>query len=381
MFISDRLQISTERQYTDEGFLIVPARISRIGIQEYTALEMGISDSEPNKMVRVLRPKEEVFKSESLSSFQNKPITNNHPPELVNAKNSKEYSVGHAGPEVLEDGMFVKTMLFVTDEEAIKNIESGKVELSNGYTADIDWTSGISEDGENFDAVQRNIKGNHVALVERGRAGTACRVADNLPTSGEKIIMAKITIDGVDFEVPDQAVQAVNKLQARLTDAEEKTKEDEEEMKKKEDEMEEAKKESEKTEDSLKSQLKDATSKIPNAKSLDKLVADRVAIVEDAKLVSPEIVWEGKDSADLMKEVVLSKRPNVQLDSQSDEYIRASFDIMVDQAKQDPQFAIDEALKTTLVDGKPVDNRSPSVIARDAAGERNRNKWKTGGAK
>ena len=238
MFLTDRLNITTEREYTDEGFLKVPARISRTGIQEYLAVEMGLTDKDPKDIVRVYRPEDEVFTDESLTSFANKPVTNNHPPELVNSRNSRQYSVGMSGPEVTRDGMFAKTVLHVTDEDAIKNIESGKVELSNGYTADIEWTPGVTPDGEQYDAIQRNIKGNHIAIVERGRAGPACRVADNLPTLGDEVTMAKITIDGVDFEVSDQAAQAVGKLQERLKDSEMETQETDEDLKKKEDEME-----------------------------------------------------------------------------------------------------------------------------------------------
>ena len=203
MFLHDRLTITSERTYSDEGFLRVPARISRIGIQEYLAAEMGLTDRDPTDIIRVYRPEEEVFSEDSLSSFSNKPVTNNHPPELVDAANFKKYSVGHSSNDVVRDGMFAATELTVMDLESIKDIESGKAELSNGYTSDIEWTEGISPEGEQYDAIQRNIKGNHIAIVERGRAGFACRVADNLPDKGAEANMAKVTIDGVDFEMPE----------------------------------------------------------------------------------------------------------------------------------------------------------------------------------
>ena len=122
MFLADRLNITTERLYTDEGFLKVPARISRTGIQEYLAIEMGLTDRDPNDIIRVYRPEEEVFSDESLSSFANKPVTNNHPPELVTSANARQYSVGMSGPEVTRDGMFVATVLHVTDQASIDDI-------------------------------------------------------------------------------------------------------------------------------------------------------------------------------------------------------------------------------------------------------------------
>lgn len=383
MFLADRLNITTEREYTDEGYLIVPSRISRIGIQEYLAIEMGLTDRDPTDIIKVYRPEEEVFRDESLSSFANKPVTNNHPPELVNSKNFRDYGVGFSGPEVTRDGMFAKTVLQVTDETAIKNIESGKVELSNGYTADIDWTPGVTPDGEQYDAVQRNIKGNHIAIVERGRAGPACRVADNLPNLGDEVTMAKITIDGVDFEVSDQAAQAVGKLQARLNDAEMEAKEKDEEMKAKDEEMKAKEKESKATNDALQAKLDDANSKIPTADSLDKLVTERTALVDAVRKVAPDMEWEGKDADTLRREVVAAKCPNVQMDSASTDYIKARFDMLVESVETNSQQQLDDAFSQQVKDnkGKDVDNRPADVIAREKMMADSQSAWKTKGAK
>ena len=380
MFLIDRLNLTTERTYTDEGFLVVPARISRTGIQEYLAVEMGLTDRDPGDIIKVYRPEEEVFSDLSLESFKNKPVTDNHPPELVNSKNSKVYTVGMSGHEVTRDGMFVKTVLHITDESAIKNVESGKVELSNGYTADIDWTPGVTPDGENYDAVQRNIKGNHIAIVERGRAGPACRVADNLPTSGDKVIMAKITIDGVDFEVSDQAAQAVGKLQAKLKDSEEKLQEKEDEFQEKEDEMEEQQKEAQKAQDSLQAQLDDAKSKIPTTDTLDKLASERAQLVDTVRKVCPDIEWKGKDAETLRREVVATKCPTVNMDSVSADYIAARFDMLVESVSTNSQQNLDEAFAQQVKDksGNDVDNRPAHVIAREKMMADSQNAWKKG---
>jgi len=381
MYLQDRLKITSERTYTDEGFLIVPARISRTGIQNYLAAEMGLTDRDPKDIIKVFRPAEEVFSEESLSSFTNKPITDNHPEELVNATNSKMLSVGHAGPEVTQDGDFATTVLYVTDAEAIAKIESGKVELSNGYVADIDWTPGISPEGDTYDAVQRNIKGNHIAIVERGRAGPSCRVADHLPTEGDKVVMANITIDGVDYEVPTQAAQAVGKLQAQLKDAEEETKKKDEELEKKEDEMEEKAEEAKKSEDSLKAELDDAKSKVPTTDSIDKLVEDRTGFIDTLLKISPDHDWKGKDTAALKGEVVAAKCPGVQMDSVSTDYIDARFDLLVESVDNNSQHQLDEAISkgVTNEDGKVVDNRPADVIARENFADESRNAWKKDG--
>lgn len=378
MFLQDRLNVSTKRVYTDEGFLKVPATISRIGIQEYLAIEMGLEDKDPMDIIKVYRPPEEVFKDESLTSFQNKPVTNNHPPEMVDCKNFKDYTVGHSGSIVTRKGDFVDTELTIMDEQSIKDIESGKAELSNGYLADIDWTPGITPNGESYDAIQRNIKGNHIAIVERGRAGASCRVADNLPNRGDEHIMPKITIDGVDFEVSEQAAQAVGKLQSSLSDAmneAEKTKAD---LKAKEDEMEEKVKEAKKTEDSLKAQLDSAKEKEMTAEQFDKAVEERKVLVDSILTICPEIQWQGKDDKTLIAEVVSKKSPNLQMDSLSEDYIKARFDIMREEINSNPQHNMDSHFKQKVKDDnhEVKDNRPADVIAREKFQEDARQAWK-----
>lgn len=381
MLIKDKITLtSTQRKYTDEGFLQVPAKISRIGIQDYFASEMGVS-AEPNKIIKVYRPSDEVFNQDSLNSFASKPVTNNHPPVLVTSKNSKTYSVGLSSPEVTHTDMYVETVLNITDQDAIDAINSGKVELSNGYTCDIDWTPGVTPDGQKYDAVQRNIKGNHIAIVERGRAGAACRLADNL-THKKGDVMSKITIDGVDFEVSEQAAQAISKLQKALKDAEEEMKEKDEEMEKKKEDMEEKEKDMKKTEDSLKAKIDDLQSKLPTSAQLDKMVADRIALVTAAKSVS-DVVCDGKTADEIMKEVVADKCPSVQLDSVSGDYIKARFDMLVESASSNPQFKLDQAVsKTVASDQKNTgDKRPASVIAREKMIADARNAYKFGSVK
>lgn len=383
MYIKDRLNISSERVYTDEGYLLVPSRISRTGIQQYLAIEMGLTDRDPTDIVNVYRPPEEVFSDESLASFINKPVTNGHPPELVNASNFKTYSVGNSGNNITRDGMFVKADLIIMDEQSIKDIESGKSELSNGYLSDIEWASGVTPDGESFDAIQRNIKGNHIAIVERGRAGPACRVADNSPNLGDKVIMAKITIDGVDYEVSDQAAQAVSKLQANLTDAEEKAQTEAEKVKAKEDEMEEAKKKAKKTEDSLQAKLDDAKSKILTNDAIDKLVAARAKLADTVLSICPDIQLDGKDNLTLVKEVVANKCPNINLDSVSADYIQARFDMLAESINNNSQHHLDKAFESIAnkSDTKIEDSRPADVIAREKFLADSRNAWKNKGDK
>lgn len=375
MFLKDRISVTSKREYTDEGFLRVPARIARTGIQEYYAGEMGLVDRDPMDVIRIYRPPEEVFNTDSMKSFANKPVTDNHPPELVNADNSKKYNRGFSAAEVVKDNIFLKTDLTVTDAELIKKIKDGKVELSNGYTSDIEWKSGISPDGVQYDAIQKNIKGNHIAFVDRGRCGAACRVSDSQPKVEEEPTMATITIDGVEYEVSDQAKQAVTKLQVRLADAESEAENMKEDMEKEKEDKEKMEKDHQKSLDSLQAQFDDSQSKIPNAEMLDQLVANRIATRDAALKINPDFKFEGKDCETIRKEIVADNCSDVDVESASVDYIRARFDALTDDTSGSSTLdgAFQKHVQTPTKDGQPT--LSPSEQARQRMIDRSSKLW------
>jgi hypothetical protein len=337
MILNDRIPLSSDRTYTDEGYLIVPARIARTGVQDYYAGEMGLQDREVTDTVRVYRPASEVFSSDSLGSFSSKPVTDNHPPVLLDAKNTKTYAVGFCEPDIVKDGDYVKAVLHITDSAAIERVKSGKVELSNGYTSKIEWTPGVTSSGEAYDAIQTDIRGNHIAIVDAGRCGAACRIADSKP---EEITMQTLTIDGVDFDVNDKQREALDKLQAQLADAQKeasKKEEDEEKAKKDEEEKEEeSKKETSdalKKVDVLQAKLDDALSRIPNSEMLDQLLENRLDTRDSALKIIPNFDHKGKDCEAIRAEVVAAKCPTVDTSKVSTDYIRARFDMLAEQTK------------------------------------------------
>lgn len=388
MELFDRTELQTSgRKYTAEGFLVVDARIARTGIQEYLAIEMGLEDRDPMTYIKVYRPSEEVFSQDSMSSFANKVVTDDHPTELVNAKNATSLTVGYSSSDIRRDGIFLVTQLHIIDDEAIQKIKDGKVELSNGYTSDIDWTPGITPDGIPYDAIQRNIKGNHIALVDRGRCGSACKVSDNSPTNQstvETTMPSTVQIDGVDFEVTDQVAQAVKKLQRRLSDAEEentkleeKVDELEEEKEKTDEEMEETKDAKAKL-DTLQAKLDDALAKVPTPKTLDQLVENRLKTRDAALRVVPGIEWEGKDCETLRKEVITTLCADVDVSKVSADYIRARFDALASTSNSTND--VDAALSTQhRVPTKTTDSTNVVSDARNRFAEESRNAWKKGG--
>ena len=175
VLISEKL--SPHKVKTPEGYLIcTDAILARTGKQTYYKSELyGDSCDDPAKIIELDRPESEVFSDKTLYSFENKPLTVEHPDEDVNVENYDTFSVGFVRDvkKSIIDGKPVMTAtLVVTNKDAINDIESGKYkELSCGYDCDIDESDGEFR--------QINIRGNHVALCEHGRAGNA-RIVDSI---------------------------------------------------------------------------------------------------------------------------------------------------------------------------------------------------------
>lgn len=171
-------KLSPHRFKTSEGYLIcIDAILARTGKQEYRKGEIWSDCEDRDAIIEIDRKPEQVFDKKTLASFENKPITIEHPDENVNSSNYKEYSVGfvrdvHKG--VVEGQDVILGTLVITDEKAVSEIENGEhTELSCGYDCDI-------TDSENPEQI--NIRGNHVALCECGRAGIA-RIIDSMKSN------------------------------------------------------------------------------------------------------------------------------------------------------------------------------------------------------
>lgn len=168
---------------TPEGYLIchdVP--IGRIGSQQYLPNELGIKTE---GIITVLRNEDEVFKPASMASFESKPVTDNHPPEDVTPSNYCNYTKGvvqnvHRGKGENADKILADLVIY--DANLICEIEAGKREISCGYDCDY-----IDNDDGTFH--QANIIGNHVAVVDKGRAGPSVSIKDEKPKGVE--IMSK----------------------------------------------------------------------------------------------------------------------------------------------------------------------------------------------
>lgn len=167
--------ISPNQIETVEGFLIcrnVP--IARMGEMEYLESELK-PDGSSSRMVKVCRSPDEVFSEAALSSFEGKPVTDEHPPELLTPEICIRYARGHAQNIRRGEGEWeghVIADLHVQDEELIREIQNGKREISCGYEC-----SYIENEDGTYS--QHDIRGNHIAVVTRGRAGKHVAILDS----------------------------------------------------------------------------------------------------------------------------------------------------------------------------------------------------------
>jgi hypothetical protein len=185
-----------EVRTTKDGYLVANPRVGRIGIQMYTGAELGKPDM---KVVRVWRPEAEVMDKAAMATIAHSPITNDHPPDGVNASNWKKYSVGHTGDTVARDGDFIRVPMTLMDASAIKDFNDGKRELSLGYTSNLEWRQGSTPQGEPYDAVQTQIRVNHLAVVDTARGGPKLAIGDSAKLDSDTVKTIRQRIADGDF--------------------------------------------------------------------------------------------------------------------------------------------------------------------------------------
>lgn len=214
----------THREVTPEGYLVAPrSAIARTGVQRYRAHELGLDAGgmDPMRLIRLHRPAEEVFSPASMASFESKPITIGHPPANVTAQTWADLAKGEVR-DVACAGDLLTATLIIKAHDAIEAVQSGTNQLSNGYEFELDVTPGTTSNGEPYDGIQRNIRGNHVAIVDAARCGSACRIADSHTTEGGTLmpeVLRKMIVDGIPIEVSDAVAAVVEKLQTALQTA------------------------------------------------------------------------------------------------------------------------------------------------------------------
>jgi len=342
------------------GFLRSDAYVTRVGVFEYLNSDGTIR--------RELRPPDEVFSQDSLETLALLPVTFEHPGTIVTDENARQYAIGTTGEKAQRHDRFVQATIQVNDRDAIASIEkNAKRDLSCGYICDKDESPGITdgidgvEDGLQYDLIQRNIRYNHVALTERGRAGpevsiprldsavvdddVGVMITDSKHSTFQNqpgaIPMETITIDGVEYEVSKQAAQAYRK-QANNNDAKfsEVKKLADKESARADTAEESLRVERKKVEDSQRA-IADAM----DPKRICEMVAARVKLVTDAQscLVACDADKDNDGNAidlatmsnrEVMTAAIVAVSPNFDAKEKSDDYLSARFDSALELAAE-----------------------------------------------
>lgn len=190
--------------WTKEGYLKDEPIVTSVGIFEYL--------NQDGSKRRELRLPEEVFDPASLASYEGKPIIITHNAGEVDKNNVQREHIGTILSPGIQDGNDVRAKIVIHNTDAMKR--SGMRELSLGYSLDLDERPG-TWNGQPYDAIQRNIRINHLALVQNARAGDQARLnIDSRDTTKGVKVMANTRKDGGPL-TPEEMEKAIAEFKAR----------------------------------------------------------------------------------------------------------------------------------------------------------------------
>jgi len=331
------------------GMLRVRARPAKVGVYPYQSRDGTIHHE--------LTSAETLFDADWLASMAMRPVTLDHPPELVTADNAKKYQIGTTGEIIGRDGDFMTCTILVSDSRAVAAIEGGRLELSCGYTCLLDWTPGTWQ-GQSYDAIQRQRRGNHVAIVGRGRHGPGARIAmdaldDEAAYQMEDGMKLKLD-DGTELDGAEAILAHIKNLDTKVNTATAEvaaSKSEASEVRTKLDA---------KTAELVALQAqKDAGADAvtaarmagaSEARARVALEAQAVAILGDAK------GHDGKTDADVRKAIVGKLKPSVSLDGKTDAEVAAIFEVVVADSKDSIEAARRRAALSDKTDKHPSDD-------------------------
>lgn len=329
----DRGLVKGDASVTDEGYIRANAVVTRTGVFLYQNPDGTIR--------RELRHPDDVWDKESIDSMHLIPITNNHPQEkLVTAENAKRLKIGYTGETIVRDDPHVLAKIVITDQEGVDAIKKfGRKELSLGYTVDLLEEPGVYN-GEEYDARQTNIRYNHLAIVDKARAGGEARIAldsaDAIEITKEVVDMSqkKIKIDNKEVMVDESTADYIARLEddrKNLTDELERVKGElemiDEKLAKAEAERDSSRMMYEKSEEKTREMNHDSA-------SFRKAVSDRMKLIKIAECNLDSAVVTKLDSCsdlEIKKLVIEACRKSLKLDGKSPAYLEAMFDTIVDE--------------------------------------------------
>ena len=308
-------QVTFAATKTAEGFIRDTPIVGRTGILVYRNAD-GTERKE-------YRPPEEAFKADSLASFLGKPITIGHK-AFVTAGNAAQVApVGSVLSEGRQDGNNIIADI------VIYNLDTNARELSCGYTLDLDETPGTTPEGEHYDAIQRNIRVNHIAIVPKGRAGVA-----RLNMDGEQVLeeeqkeeqkmaeMTKVRLDsGIEYDCAPEVKVEIEKMRKDSADA----KKEFDKLQAKYDALDvELKKEQE-------GRKADAEKAKANFDEAIKARVDLLKVAEAHKVANADSMTDTEIKTAVIKAV---RGDAINLEGKSADYIEAAYDMAKADVKQ-----------------------------------------------
>lgn len=324
----DYSTIPSKLRRTPQGGVRVDAGIARTGVLLYTQADGSVR--------RELVLPEELFHADSIASLRDAPLTIGHP-DMVSTANWQTHAVGHL-PSARPDGQVLAAELVAQRQDAVDGIERRDlVETSCGYTCETEEVPGTWE-GQEYDAIQRNRRYNHVGLGPRGwaRAGAAA----SLRLDGSAWTATLDTDGSHQKEVPAMAVKFDGKTydsaEAALAVAEVKVDSLQKELTGSQTSLATAVKTSEQLQakvDSVTADLTKARADLAVAtdpKRIDEQVAVRTALaVKASQVLGSAVKLDGKTAREIHALVIAKAKPTIKLDGRSDDYLEALFDDIV----------------------------------------------------
>jgi len=387
----DLARFSPKTSLTPQGFLKAPAHFTRAGVFIYRRAD--------GTTVRELRPADEVFSEGSMASLAGAPVVIDHPAEgWVNPRNATKLAKGWVGEKVARADTHLTGALTIMDQDTIDRAGKDLKEISLGYRCRIDSTSGVDPEFGRYDQIQRDIRYNHCALGPEGwgRAGSEIGLrldaeaaildptltVDQDPTDtgrasestrkdhsrGTTMDTEKVTINGVEFEIPKSAAQAYKVEQKRQDSAQAEF----DKLQGRFDAQTEKLTETEKA-------LKEAT----DPERFDSAVDARVALLGQAKKVLGDEAEVKGTKREIMEQTLRHDNKDRSFEGKSDDYVESRFDALLEG--WDEKRAEDTKLKARCdahvskagqPGDKQKDDRFDSNAARQRMLDRHRDAWK-----
>lgn len=342
---------TTAFKETPEGFLIGRAVLTNVGVFPYLQKD-GTTSWE-------LRPPEEVFSDETMDSLRGKPLTNDHPSELVTPENYREFAVGSIGEGISRDEYHLVGTIVIQDKDAIEAVRAGKRGISCGYTLEVtdqevsydtyDWEGNSIKKtypcpgvwmGVPYDRIQTNIINNHAALVTRGRAGDNARIRIDgvdgvqvqLPTpiqtqKGQQ--MKKLRLDNeIEYDVAPEVHAAYTALVKKTTALDEALATAKTDAASRETEA-------RANLDAANERIKELEGKLADEPArLDAAVKARALLVGAAAKAGVQLKGD-ESERDIKVAVVKAVTPKANLDGESDEYVGFRFKMALESLNAD----------------------------------------------